>query len=199
MGPRVSLFVAGVLMLAASVQAQDNARFRTFPEFVGTWILDEAASTGRMRMAPLPPRTVTIATITTEVTITSTIELPPETPGREGKRTATETPPPEVYRFDGTPTVRYVGLYEYTNTFSLVADALALTTKTSNWVRRGDPLMSNRNAFTAVTDAYSVEGDVLTLHRQLTSVNGEGQLAVMQTNNSRHTYVYRRAPARAAE
>ena len=83
----------------------------------------------------------------------------------------------------------------------LVADALALTEKTSNWVRRGDPQMTNRDAFTMVTDAYSVEGDVLTVHRQLTSVNGDGQIRSMQepANRVRETYVYRRAPAAPAE
>jgi hypothetical protein len=55
--------------------------------------------------------------------------------------------------------------------------------------------MSERNAFTMVTDAYSVNGDVLTIHRQLTSVNGNGEIRVMQspTGNSRQTYVYQRS------
>jgi hypothetical protein len=50
-----------------------------------------------------------------------------------------------------------------------------------------------------VTDAYSVEGDVLTVHRQLTSVNGNGEIHVMKepTNNLRQTYFYRRAAAPA--
>jgi hypothetical protein len=166
---------------------------RTFPEFVGTWVLDEAASTGRLRMAPPPARTITIATTTTDITVTETLQLEPETRGG-GRRLATETPPPVVYRFDGSETVRVEGIYEHRSTFALVADALALTTKTRNWVRRGDPQMSEREAFTAVTDAYSVEGDVLIVHRQLTSVNGSGQIYVMQgpTGNVRQTYVYRR-------
>ena len=104
-----------------------------------------------------------------------------------------ETLAPVVYRFDGTETVREQGIYEHRSTFALVADALALTTKTRNWVRRGDPQMSEREAFTAVTDAYSVEGDVLTVHRQLTSVNGAGQIYVMHgPARTRQTYVYRR-------
>ena len=51
-------------------------------------------------------------------------------------------------------------------------------------------------AFTMVTDAYSVNGDVLTVHRQLTSVNGTGEIRVMQgpTGNFRQTYLYRRSP-----
>jgi hypothetical protein len=58
--------------------------------------------------------------------------------------------------------------------------------------------MSNRNAYTMVTDAY-VDGDVLTVHRQLTSVNGDGQIHTMRepANNLRHTYVYRRATRRS--
>lgn len=193
------ILTVAALGMAAPALAQDARAFRTFPQFVGTWVLDEAASTGRLRMAPPPPRTVTIATTTTEISVTRTIELPPEPPGREGFRLSTETPPPEVYRFDGTEIVRTRGTYEHAYTFTLVADALALTTKTRNWVRRGDPQMSEREAFTSVTDAYSVAGDVLTLHRQLTSVDGEGRIYEMQepANNFRHTYIYRRAPAGA--
>ena len=50
------------------------------------------------------------------------------------------------------------------------------------------------NGYTAVTDAYAVSGNVLTLHRQLISVTAAGQILVMQNmqNNSRHTYIYRR-------
>ena len=190
------LCLALLILTAAStgVAAQNERPVRTFPEFVGTWALDEAASTGLLRMAPPPPRTLTIATTTTAIIVTHTLQLPPETRGG-GFRTATETPPPVVYRFDGTETVREEGIYEHRSTFALVADALALTTKTRNWVRRGDPLMTEREAYTAVTDAYSVEGDVLTLHRQLVSVNGSGQIFVMQgPARNRQTYVYRRAP-----
>jgi hypothetical protein len=50
------------------------------------------------------------------------------------------------------------------------------------------------NGFTLVTDAYSVQGDVLTLHRQLVSVSPSGTIFTMMepSNNFRHTFVYRR-------
>ena len=194
MRARLYLFVAAAMLGAAGPAAAQGGQFRTFPQFVGTWALDAAASTGRMRMAPPPAVTIAIATTSTDITVTSTLDLPPETPGREGRRLATNTPPPVVYKLNGAPTLRYGGQYEYSYTFMLVADALVLTEKTSNWVRRGDPLMSNRDAFTMVTDALLVDGEVLTLHRQLTSVNGDGQIYVMTTPemNLRQTYIYRR-------
>ena len=93
-----------------------------------------------------------------------------------------DTPDPEVYRFDGTETT--VNRYSYS--FRLVADALALTEK----------LMSGNGSgsFTLTTDAYSVTGDVLTVYRQLSSVTPTGHILVMQVpaNNFRHTYIYRR-------
>ena len=56
--------------------------------------------------------------------------------------------------------------------------------------------LNTHGPFTLVTDAYAVDGDVLTVHRQLASVNDAGQIYVMQdpANNVRHTYVYRRRP-----
>jgi hypothetical protein len=200
MRTRVTLTLLIAVVACASVLAQvqfieRQTPVRTFSEFVGTWTLDQSASSGRMRMAPPPAVSLRISTNPNEISVTSTLDLPPETPGREGKRLATNTPPPKVYRLNGAPTLVYGGQYEYSYTFQLVADALVLTEKTSNWVRRGDPLMSNRGAFTMVTDALSVDGDTLTLHRQLTSVNGNGQIYVMSTPemNRRQTYVYRRA------
>jgi hypothetical protein len=88
---------------------------------------------------------------------------------------------------DGTPTFRSEWAIEHRYTFMLVADALALTVKSS---RLGHP------SFTQVTDAYSLADDVLTVHRQLTSINPEGQILAMQepTNNFRHIFVYRRSP-----
>lgn len=200
MGGRICLLVVGAALgLAAPVLGQNERQVRTFPEFVGTWSLDRAASTGRITQGTAVR--LTIATTTTEITVTKVLDLPPERPGREGKRLATNNPPPEVYRLNGTPTIRERGQYELSYTFLLVADALALTEKTHNWVRRGDPLMSDRDAFTMVTDAYSVNGDVLMVHRQLTSVNGNGEIWVMQgpTGNFRQTYFYRRSPAPAAD
>ena len=67
-----------------------------------------------------------------------------------------------------------------------LADMLALTVR--------DAPRGGRRAFTQVTDALEVAGEVLRLHRQLTSMNEEGAIYVMQepTNNFRHTYIYRR-------
>jgi hypothetical protein len=77
-----------------------------------------------------------------------------------------------TFHVNGAPPILERGQSEISYTFLLVADALALTMKSQNWVRRGDPQMSKRDAFTMVTDAFSVNGDLLTVHRQLTSVNG---------------------------
>ena len=62
MGLRVSLVVAAALLGAAGPAPAQDGQFRTFPQFVGTWALDAAASTGRMRMAP--PPAVTRARVT---------------------------------------------------------------------------------------------------------------------------------------
>jgi hypothetical protein len=104
--------------VAAGAQTLDRP-VRTFPQFAGSWVLDEAAS--------------------------------------------------------------------WSFTFALVADALALTRKDE---------AANRGGFTTVTDAYSVDGDVLTVRRQLTSVTAAGTILVMQEprNNASHMYRYRRRP-----
>ena len=68
----------------AVLAAQSDRPVRTFPEFVGTWVLDEAASTGRLRMAPPPARTITIATTANDITVTQTLQLEPDTRGGGG-------------------------------------------------------------------------------------------------------------------
>ena len=176
-----------LLLLGATASAQTEKPVRLFPQFVGTWTLDEAASSGRLTMAPRIPLTLTIATTPTELTVTRRLRLAPAD-------RASATPPPEVYRLDGTETWmkddRTGVLLDVSLRFTLVADMLALTT-------RNAPRTGGR-AFTQVTDALAVEGDVLTLHRQLTSMTDAGAILVMQepTNNFTHTFVYRRAPAR---
>src|SRR4051812_33127063 len=173
--------MAVLIPFAHGAWAQTSGyRVRTFPQFAGSWVLDEARSTGPLLMVPRVARTITIATSPTAVTVTKELILSPS-----------DTPPPtsvEVYRFDGKPTVREQGSLTWSYTFALVADALALTRKDDDSNRSG--------AFTMVTDAYSVDGDVLTVYRQLTSVTEEGAILVMQEprNNSRHTFVYRRRP-----
>ena len=83
---------------------------------------------------------------------------------------------------DGTETT--VNRYGYS--FRLVADALALTEKFMSGNGTG--------SFTLTTDAYAVTGDVLMVHRQLSSVTPAGHILVMQVpaNNFRYTDIYRR-------
>jgi hypothetical protein len=159
-------------------------------------VLDERASTGRLTMAPPPSHTVTIATTPETITVTKLLRLPPVRPEREAWTYGTESPPPEIYRMDGAEIAVYDprdARRERRYSFRLVADALALTIKETS--------QSSGGAFTVVTDAYWVEGDVLTIHRQLSSVNASGHIATMQepTNNSRHTFIYRRGPVRTAQ
>jgi hypothetical protein len=180
-----TLLTMGTLLAAGSgTFAQDQRPVRLFPQFVGTWELDEAASTGRLTLAPRVPATLTISTTATELTISRRLRLQPT------DRAVSATPPPEVYRLDGTETwtkdERTGAVLDASLRFTLVADMLALTT-------RNAPRAGNR-AFTQVTDALELQGDVLLLHRQLTSMTEGGAILVMQepTNNFRHTYVYRR-------
>jgi len=161
---------------------------RTFAEFVGTWILDEAASTGPLTLTPRIPLRMTIATTPNEISVTKRLRLDP----RDAASRVSDSPPTEVYRFDGTETKGTdvtMAAGEAWRRFTLVADMLALTTKQ----------VGHDKAFTMHTDALAIEGDVLTLHRQLSSINGSGQIYVMQhlPNNTRHTYVYRREDSAA--
>ena len=160
-------------MIAGAALAQNERPVRTFPEFVGTWVLDESASTGPLVITPRIPSRMTITTTPSAITIAKRLRLDP-------RDKISDTPDPEVYRFDGTETTG--GRHQFS--FRLVADALALTEK----------LMSSNGGFTLTTDAYSVTGEVLTVHRQLSSVTPDGHILVMQVpaNNFRHTYTYRR-------
>jgi hypothetical protein len=83
--------------------------------------------------------------------VTKRLRLDP----RDAGSRVSDSPPPEVYRFDGTET------------------------------KGTDVTMAAGEAWRRFT---------LTLHRQLSSINGSGQIWVMQhpPNNTRHTYVYRR-------
>ena len=151
---------------------------RTFPQFNGTWILDEAASSGRLTITPRIPRQLTISTSAEAVTLSQILRLnPSDDPARE-------RPAPDVYRFDQRETTLPDGR---SLRFTLVADAFALTT-TRYAQRKGDNT-------SVVTDALSVDGNVLTLHRQLYVIDPAGHIPTMHepTNNFRHTYIYRRA------
>ena len=180
-----AVLALGLVTGSADLGAQNEPRpTRTFPQFAGTWALDEAASTGRLAITPRIPSVVTIAITANDITVTKQLRLGP-------RDRASATPPPEIYRLDGTE-VREVdqrtGIpLDRLFRFTLVADMLALSTRE---LRPG-----TQGAFTQVTDAYEVHGDVLTLHRQLSSVSAAGEIYLMQdpANNNRHTFVYRRA------
>ena len=182
--------VHGLLLVAAlaapvAVAAQNNLPPRTFSQFAGTWVLDEAASTGRLNITPRIPLRMTIDATPLAVTVTKSPRL------RPGDR-APAAPAAEVYRLDGMETrvmdaATGVAL-DRSYRFTLVADMLALTIKEG---RHGED-----GPFTLVTDAYAVDGDVLTVHRQLSSISPSRTVYTMvdPANNFRHTFVYRRAP-----
>jgi hypothetical protein len=147
-------------------------------------VLDEAASTGRLNITPRIPLRMTIEMTPQAMTVT---KIPRLRPGDNAPAAATE-----VYRLDGMETramdaatgVALARSYRFT----LVADMLALTIKEG---RHGED-----GAFTLVTDAYAVDGDALTMHRQLSSIAPSRTIYTMvdPANNLRHTFVYRRAP-----
>ena len=163
---------------------------RLFPEFEGTWVLDEQASTGRV--SATPGATVTFAITPTEITLTRT----PKLPEQQGNPPRGSLPFVHVFRLDGTETSTDTPYPYPRGRFQLVSDALVFTTLT---VPRG-------NDFDTMTDAYSIEGDRLVARRQIVAVrvasqspSAAGFIATMQepTNNRFHQYVYRRAPVAA--
>ncbi len=181
-----AVLALGLVAWSAALAAQGEPRpVRTFQPFAGSWVLDEAASTGRLATTPRIASSMTIATTPGDITVSKRLRLGP-------RDRASATPPPEIYRLDGTETQAVdertgIGLDRFYR-FALVADMLALSIK--------EPRPGGGSAFTLVTDAYAVDGDVLTMHRQLTSVTSAGQILVMQdpANNNRQTFVYRRVP-----
>jgi hypothetical protein len=179
-----TLLLLTALTVPALASAQNTLPPRTFPQFAGTWTLDEGASTGRLTAAPAS--TLTITTSPDAISVAKVVRPRPQ--AREVYAYDPALPNPEVYRFDGRDTTvdRFRYIYDYS--FRLVADQLALTLKTS---RRGF------GDYTIVTDAYAIEGDRLLVHRQFSSISAEGHIRAMQepANNSRHTFVYRRPPA----
>ena len=181
-----AVLALGLVAWSAALAAQGEPRpVRTFQPFAGSWVLDEAASTGRLATTPRIASSMTIATTPGDITVSKRLRLGP-------RDRASATPLPEIYRLDGTETQAVdertgIGLDRFYR-FALVADMLALSIK--------EPRPGGGRAFTLVTDAYAVDGDVLTVHRQLTSVTSAGQILVMQdpANNNRQTFVYRRVP-----
>ena len=177
-------FRGGVLLTALVVSpalALAQAEIRPTQEFTalrGTWTLDESAGRGRIGGLQIPHKLV-ITTTPTEFRVTK------------------DDADAEAYRLDGTETVSY----DTRRSIVLVAGMLAATTRRTRRDRG--------YAFTnVVTDAYGVNGDVLTVERQLSVVvapltlregrvtdeSREGHLAELENpNNSRQTIVYRRS------
>jgi len=169
-------------MLIAPTQAwaqAGNRPAREFPEFRGTWLLDQSAGKGHIGGLPVS-RTLLIETTPTQVSLVK------------------DSSAAEVYRLDGSETnVRG----DVRGTLTLVADALALTTRNLRCCQRG-------YAFTnVITDAYFVSGDTLTVERQLSVVvqpadtkdgqvqRGSGRIATLEEpTKNRQTIVYRRKP-----
>jgi hypothetical protein len=86
----VALALAVLPAVPAAQQTAADRPARIFPEFVGTWVLDERAGTAVPAGAE---RTIVITTTPTEITLL-------KTPAPWG---------PEVYRVDGTETNVKVG------------------------------------------------------------------------------------------
>jgi hypothetical protein len=168
------LLSVGLFAFPTLARAQAEGRPpRQFPEFVGTWTLDQSAGVGHIAGLPVA-RTVTIAITPTEISVI------------KDARTA------EVYRIDGAESaatdLRTGAVLDRRYSFTLVAGALALTSKRT---RERDGL-----AFTnIITDAYAVSGEVLIVERQLSVlVQPPGNLATLEDpNNNRQTLVYRRS------
>jgi hypothetical protein len=160
---------------AAPVQPAESRPPREFPEFRGTWILDESAGKGHIAGIPVA-RTLMIATTPTEISLVK------------------DSSAPEVYSFDGIETPHDAGgvTLGFSFRFTLVADALALTTRRT---RNGGSLTN------VVTDAYTVADNALTIERQLSVVQQPPGILVTLADprSNRQTIVYRRetqAPAR---
>jgi hypothetical protein len=176
---RISLGLASLAaaLIPAVVLAQAEQRpAREFPAFRGTWTIDEPA--GRGHIAGLPvARTLVITTTPTELSVT-----------KDGNTA-------ETYRLDGADKIEG----DSRSNVVLVADTLAATTRRTRRDRG--------YAFTnVITDAYGVNGDTLTIERQLSVVvspvaprdgrttDGVGHLAELEDpRNNRQTIVYRRS------
>ena len=164
-----------IALMGALLGQAEVAPAREFKELRGTWVRDEAAGRGRIAGLPIA-QTLTIATTATELTLT-----------KDGGDD-------DVYRLDGQDTV----FFDTVKRVTLVAGALAVTTRRTRRLRG--------YAFTnIITDAYSVNGDVLTVERQLavavqadpdrTGVQSPGHLVELENPaNNRQTIVYRRKP-----
>ena len=180
-----STAVALGFVAVAVVAAQDSDRPREFPEFRGTWLLDEQATEGLRAVVSrvgesilydptgMPAaRTLVIATTPTDISVT-----------KDG------TVPPEVYRLDGSESQvrdpRTGAPLEARYRFTLVGDALALTASLP-----GAPGAPTR----IMTDAYALrEWEVLVVQRTLSYAAEEGHLRTLAgQRNYPQTLIYRR-------
>jgi hypothetical protein len=170
MNHRTLVVCLGLLAVSPAVSGQQP---RVFPEYRGTWTLDESAGAGRIAGLPVA-RTLVIMTTPTEITVAKDSGLP------------------EVYRFDGTESKsrdpRTGVPLEHRYSFLLVADMLALTSRLTRQ-ETGRPALTE-----ILTDAYRALGDTLTVQRQLSQlVEPPGSLATFAVStNYRQTLVYRR-------
>ena len=167
--------IACLAMMAPPLQGQAQQGnvlpVRTPREFTGLrgkWTLDERAGEGHIAGLPVA-HIFLIATTPFEISLTK------------------DTSAPEIYRLDGADrpvTDATTGaVLNVRRRFTLVAGMVALTSART----RGD--------FTnIITDAYSAEGDVLTVRRQLSVlVQPPGNLVTLSDErNNRQTLVYRR-------
>ena len=174
------LLCGALVILSVPVLAQGDVQPpREFPEFRGTWIRDDTAGSGRIGGLTVA-RTLVIATTPTEISVAKDAGIP------------------EIYRFDGTETQirdpRTGAPLDRRYSFLLVADMLALTTRWTRPPSLGD--IRNATTIEIITDACRVNGDVLTVERQLSVVRQPpGSIATMQNpGNNRQTIVYRRVP-----
>ena len=178
------ILAALVWLAGGAAAAQDSDRAREFPEFRGTWVLDEKgtdglrATTSRTGESLLfdaagmaVARRIVIATTPTEISLTKDVGLPAS------------------YRFDGTETqmrdARTGGALAPRYRLTLVADALALT-----------ETLPGNGPTRVITDAYSLqEWDVLVVVRTLSYVAAEGHLRTLAgLRNYPQKLVYRRQP-----
>lgn len=175
---RLQIVSMALALVPVALLAQAEVRpAREFAPFRGTWTIDESAGRGHIGGLPIA-RTLRIATSAEELRLT-----------KDGGDT-------EIYRLDGTESKEY----GTERSVVLVADALAVTTRRTRRDRG--------YAFTnVVTDAYALNGEILTVERQLSVVvaplklqngqvtdqSGAGHLAELEDqNNNRQTIVYRR-------
>ena len=85
---RLALTVLTLLLFPAITLTQSERPGptppRTFPQFNGTWVLDEAASSGRLTITPRIPRQLTISTSADAVTLSQVLRLnPSDDPARD--------------------------------------------------------------------------------------------------------------------